>query len=71
MIFIASSGLSLYCDRNFFSSVTKSQLVAAMLAFTSLFLVIAGSQQVNNTLASSRFQFGLINGLPTSTSFSM
>lgn len=53
IIFIASSGLLFIAIGIFSSSVTKSQLVAAMLAFTSLFLVIAGSQQMNNTLAST------------------
>jgi ABC-2 type transport system permease protein len=51
--FIAASGLLFIAIGIFSSSVTKSQLVAAMLTFTSLFLVIAGSQQINNTLANT------------------
>lgn len=53
IIFIVSSGLLFIAIGIFSSSITKSQLVAAMLAFTSLFVVLAGSQQVNNTLAST------------------
>ena len=51
--FIAASGLLFIAIGIFSSSVTKSQLVAAMLAFTSLFLVLAGSQQISNTLANT------------------
>ena len=52
-IFLVSSGMLFISIGIFSSSVTKSQLVAAMLSFTSLFLVIAGSQQISNALAST------------------
>lgn len=47
-IFIALSGLLFISIGIFASSLTRSQLVAGMLTFTTLFLVIVGGQQLGN-----------------------
>lgn len=47
-LFLAVSGLLFIAIGIFASSLTRSQLVAGMLSFTSLFLVIVGGQQLNN-----------------------
>jgi len=47
-VFIALSGLLFVAIGIFASSVTRSQLVAGMLSFTTLFLVIVGGQQLSN-----------------------
>lgn len=47
-LFLALSGILFVSIGIFASSVTRSQLVAGMLSFTSLFLVIIGGQQMGN-----------------------
>ncbi len=47
-LFLAVSGLLFIAIGIFASSLTRSQLVAGMLSFTTLFLVIVGGQQLNN-----------------------
>lgn len=47
-LFIAVSGLLFIAIGIFASSVTRSQLVAGMLSFTTLFVVIVGGQQLHN-----------------------
>ncbi len=46
--FLALSGLLFIAIGIFASSVTRSQLVAGMLSFTTLFVVIVGGQQLGN-----------------------
>ena len=45
-LFLATSGLLFISIGIFSSSVTRSQLVAGMLTFTTLFVVIIGGQQI-------------------------
>ncbi len=47
-LFLATSGLLFIAIGIFASSVTRSQLVAGMLSFTTLFVVIVGGQQLGN-----------------------
>jgi ABC-2 type transport system permease protein len=47
-LFLATSGLLFISIGIFASSVTRSQLVAGMLTFTTLFVVIIGGQQMGN-----------------------
>ena len=47
-LFLATSGLLFISIGVFASSVTRSQLVAGMLTFTTLFVVIIGGQQMGN-----------------------
>lgn len=47
-LFLALSGILFISIGIFASSVTRSQLVAGMLSFTTLFLVIIGGQQMGN-----------------------
>lgn len=47
-LFLAISGLLFIAIGIFASSVTRSQLVAGMLSFTTLFVVIVGGQQLGN-----------------------
>lgn len=47
-IFLALSGILFISIGIFASSITRSQLVAGMLTFTTLFLVIVGGQQLAN-----------------------
>ena len=44
--FIATSGMLFIAIGIFASSLTRSQLVAAMLSFTALFLIVVGGQQL-------------------------
>lgn len=48
LLFLATSGLLFISIGIFASSVTRSQLVAGMLSFTTLFVVIVGGQQMGN-----------------------
>jgi ABC-2 type transport system permease protein len=48
LLFLATSGLLFISIGIFASSVTRSQLVAGMLTFTTLFVVIIGGQQMGN-----------------------
>ena len=47
-LFLATSGMLFVSIGIFASSVTRSQLVAGMLSFTTLFVVIIGGQQLSN-----------------------
>jgi len=47
-LFLATSGILFISIGIFSSSVTRSQVVAGMLSFTTLFVVIIGGQQVSN-----------------------
>lgn len=47
-LFLATSGMLFVAIGIFASSVTRSQLVAGMLSFTTLFVVIVGGQQLGN-----------------------
>jgi ABC-2 type transport system permease protein len=47
-LFLATSGLLFISIGIFASSVTRSQLVAGMLTFTTLFVVIIGGQQLGH-----------------------
>jgi ABC-2 type transport system permease protein len=47
-LFLATSGLLFISIGIFASSITRSQLVAGMLSFTTLFVVIIGGQQMGN-----------------------
>ncbi|MEO0509220.1 MAG: ABC transporter permease [Verrucomicrobiota bacterium] len=47
-LFLATSGILFISIGIFSSSVTRSQLVAGMLCFTTLFVVIVGGQQLGN-----------------------
>ncbi len=47
-LFLATSGILFISIGIFASSVTRSQLVAGMLTFTTLFVVIIGGQQMSN-----------------------
>lgn len=47
-VFLATSGLLFISIGIFASSITRSQLVAGMLSFTTLFVVIVGGQQLGN-----------------------
>ncbi|MGJ8653696.1 MAG: ABC transporter permease [Opitutaceae bacterium] len=47
-LFLATSGMLFTAIGIFASSVTRSQLVAGMLSFTTLFVVIVGGQQLGN-----------------------
>ena len=52
-LFLAISGMLFIAIGIFASSVTRSQLVAGMLSFTTLFLVIVGGQQLGNIATNS------------------
>ncbi len=64
IIFIALSGLLFIAIGIFASSLTRSQLVAAMLCFTLLLIACIGSQQLEyatfNYLSPGSFLYGLI-----------
>lgn len=47
-LFLATSGILFISIGIFSSSVTRSQVVAGMLSFTTLFVVIIGGQQISN-----------------------
>ncbi len=47
-LFLATSGILFIAIGIFASSITRSQLVAGMLSFTTLFVVIVGGQQLGN-----------------------
>lgn len=65
--FLATSGILFIAIGIFASSITRSQLVAAMLTFTTLFVVIVGGQQLNNAAQSGsdivNWMSGVINYL--------
>jgi ABC-2 type transport system permease protein len=48
MTFLALSGILFIAIGIFASSITRSQLVAGMLSFTTLFVAIIGGQQLGN-----------------------
>lgn len=52
-LFLATSGLLFIAIGIFASSITRSQLVAGMLSFTTLFVVIVGGQQLGNIAENS------------------
>lgn len=59
-IFLALSGIFFISIGIFASSITRSQLVAAMLSFTAIFVAIVGGQQLGNIAQSSvELPFGL------------
>lgn len=61
--FLALSGIFFVSIGIFASSVTRSQLVAAMFSFTALFVAIVGGQQLGNIAQSgAELPFGL-NGV--------
>lgn len=47
-LFLATSGVLFISIGIFSSSITRSQVVAGMLSFTTLFVVIIGGQQISN-----------------------
>ena len=47
-LFLATSGVLFISLGIFSSSITRSQVVAGMLSFTTLFVVIIGGQQISN-----------------------
>jgi len=53
-VFLAVSGVLFVAIGIFASSLTRSQLVSAMLTFTALFLVIVGGQQLHNVSATAQ-----------------
>ena len=61
-LFLAVSGLLFIAIGIFASSLTRSQLVAGMLSFTTLFLVIVGGQQLSNVTAQTADLAGWIEG---------
>ena len=65
--FLALSGIFFVSIGIFASSITRSQLVAAMFSFTALFVAIVGGQQLGNIAQSGTelpFGFrGLVNYL--------
>ena len=62
-IFLALSGIFFISIGIFASSITRSQLVAAMFCFTAIFVAIVGGQQLGNIAQTgSKLPFGL-NGL--------
>ncbi len=61
-LFLAVSGLLFIAIGIFASSVTRSQLVAGMLSFTTLFLVIVGGQQLGNLAANAGEISGWLDG---------
>ena len=52
-LFIATSGVLFIAIGIFASSITRSQLVAGMFSFTTLFVVIVGGQQLGTLAANS------------------
>lgn len=60
-LFLATSGMLFVAIGIFASSVTRSQLVAGMLSFTTLFLVIVGGQQLANIADNSSDLVGWID----------
>ena len=68
-IFLAVSGIFFISIGIFASSITRSQLVAAMFSFTAIFVAIIGGQQLGN-IAQSGIELpfrlsGLVNYLQT------
>lgn len=62
-VFLALSGIFFISIGIFASSVTRSQLVAAMFSFTAIFVAIVGGQQLGNIARNGlELPFG-INGL--------
>lgn len=61
-LFLAVSGLLFISIGIFASSVTRSQLVAGMLSFTTLFLVIVGGQQLGNLTDGTADLAGWLDG---------
>ena len=62
LLFIAASGLLFIAIGIFASSLTRSQLVAGMLTFTTLFLVIVGAQQFGNMNLEANETFSWMGG---------
>lgn len=62
-LFLAVSGLLFIAIGIFASSLTRSQLVAGMLSFTTLFLVIVGGQQLSNVTAQTADLAGWIEDI--------
>jgi ABC-2 type transport system permease protein len=60
--FLAISGILFISIGIFASSITRSQLVAGMLSFTTLFVVIVGGQQLANLAQSGTELSGWIDG---------
>ena len=59
-IFLALSGIFFVSVGIFASSITRSQLVAAMFSFTAIFVAIVGGQQLGNIARSGvELSFGL------------
>lgn len=59
-VFLALSGVFFISIGIFASSITRSQLVAAMFSFTAIFVAIIGGQQLGNIAQSStELPFGL------------
>ncbi|MGJ8637936.1 MAG: ABC transporter permease [Opitutaceae bacterium] len=65
-LFLAISGLLFIAIGIFASSLTRSQLVAGMLSFTTLFLVIVGGQQLGNIANNS---VDLVSWLDTTVNY--
>jgi len=61
--FLAISGILFISIGIFASSITRSQLVAGMLSFTTLFVVIIGGQQLGNISHSGADLNGWIDGV--------
>jgi ABC-2 type transport system permease protein len=61
--FLAISGILFVSIGIFASSITRSQLVAGMLTFTTLFVVIIGGQQLGNISQSGGNLNGWIDGV--------
>ena len=61
-VFLALSGVFFISIGIFASSITRSQLVAAMFSFTAIFVAIIGGQQLGNIAQSvTELPFGLDN----------
>jgi ABC-2 type transport system permease protein len=63
LAFLATSGILFISIGIFASSVTRSQLVAGMLTFTTLFVVIVGGQQLNNVAQGGADLADWLNGV--------
>lgn len=63
LAFLATSGILFISIGIFASSVTRSQLVAGMLSFTTLFVVVVGGQQLNNVAQGGADLAGWLDGV--------
>lgn len=61
--FLATSGILFISIGIFASSLTRSQLVAAMFTFTTLFVVIVGGQQLGNIAETGPLAFIWLEGV--------